>query len=206
MKTRTDIWWGMLLLGLLPLAGLLIDIQSDHLGANPVEAVEIYLGTWALRFLCLSLALTPLRKITSWKWPFLYRRMIGLYTFFYATLHVLTYVVVDHALVWRMMGRDIMESPYIIMGLITYLILLPMAITSTHDWQKRLGIYWKKLHRFIYIGAITAVIHYAWQLKGNLVVPLTYALIVFLLLSFRVIVWARAIGESMIVQCFISVV
>jgi methionine sulfoxide reductase heme-binding subunit len=162
------------------------------LGANPVEAVEIYLGSWTLRFLCLSLAITPLVRSKTWKWLSHYRRMIGLYTFFYATLHVLSYLVLDHALAWRTIGRDIVESPYIIMGLITYLILLPMAITSTLAWQKHLGIYWKKFHRFIYVGSITAVIHYAWQLKGNLVVPLTYALMVFLLLGFRVVVWSRA--------------
>jgi methionine sulfoxide reductase heme-binding subunit len=191
MKAQTHTWWIMFLLGLVPLVWLLLDIEFGRLGANPTEAVEMRLGNWALRFLCLNLAVTPFVKAKSWKWLSRYRRMIGLYTFFYATLHVLSYVALDHALAWRMIGRDIIESPYIIMGLMTYLILLPMAITSTLNWQRQLGGYWKKLHRLIYIGAITAVIHYAWQLKGNLVLPLAYALIISLLLGFRVLVWLR---------------
>jgi methionine sulfoxide reductase heme-binding subunit len=196
MMNKLNVWWIIFLLGLTPLAWLLIDIQFNRLGANPIEAVHIFLGDWTLRFLCLSLTISPLNKMTTWKWPLRYRRMIGLFTFFYATLHLLNYAILDHALAWCMIGMDIIESPFIIMGLITYLILLPMAVTSTKAWQRHLGVYWKKLHRLIYVASITGVIHYVWQLKGNLVQPLTYAFIVALLLGFRVFEWRRVIRRN----------
>lgn len=178
-----------MLLGLTPLIGLAYLLLFDRLGANPIQAIHFYLGDWTLRFLCLSLAISPLRKITTWKWPLGYRRMIGLFTFFYASLHVLNYLWVDHALVWSSIARDIIESPYIIMGVIAYAIVLPMAITSTIAWQKRLGRNWKTLHRFIYLAAITALLHYFWHLKGNLAEPLFYSVILGLLLGFRLLVW-----------------
>lgn len=180
-----------MLLGLAPLFWLFMNIGFDRLGANPIQAIHFYLGDWSLRFLCLSLAINPLLKITDWKWIVSYRRMIGLFTCFYATLHVLNYLAVDHALMWQTIGRDIIESPYIIMGMIAYLIILPMGITSTKAWQKRLGHKWKTLHRFIYLAAVTAVIHYFWHLKGNLAEPLLYALIIAMLLGFRVLLWWR---------------
>lgn len=192
MAMRINLWWVMMLLGLSPLVGLLINILCSRLGANPVQDVHFYLGDWALRFLCLSLSISPLRKITNWKWPLGYRRMIGLFTFFYATLHVLGYLILDHALVWQTIWFDVIQSPYIWLGLITYLIVLPMAITSTNAWQRRLGNYWKKLHRLVYLAAITAIIHYFWQLKGNLAEPLFYAAIIGLLLGFRILLWLRA--------------
>lgn len=192
MAMRINLWWVMMLLGLSPLVGLLINILCSRLGANPVQAVHFYLGDWALRFLCLSLSISPLRKITNWKWPLGYRRMIGLFTFFYATLHVLGYLILDHALAWQTIWFDISQSPYIWLGLITYLVVLPMAITSTNAWQRRLGNYWKKLHRLVYLAAITAIIHYFWQLKGNLAEPLFYAAIIGLLLGFRILLWLRA--------------
>jgi methionine sulfoxide reductase heme-binding subunit len=184
---RFNLWWVMMITGLLPFCGLVLKIALDNLGANPVQAVHYYLGLWSIRFLCLSLAVSPLRKITSWKWPLTYRRMIGLFTFFYTSLHVFSYLVLDHALVWQNIAQDMLESPYIFMGLCAYMIILPMAITSTKAWQKRLGSNWKKLHRFVYLAGVTAVIHYFWQLKGNLAEPLLYSLIVALLLGFRVV-------------------
>jgi methionine sulfoxide reductase heme-binding subunit len=190
MKTVAA-WWMMLVLGSVPLLGLLYKIAFNHLGANPVESVHIYLGDWTLRLLCLSLAITPLKTTDTWKWLLSYRRMIGLYTFFYATLHVLSYLILDHALVWSMIWLDIKESSFIAMGLLAYLIITAMAITSTKLWQRRLRIHWKRLHRLVYFAAVAAVLHYAWQLKGNLAEPLMYALIVGLLLGFRVVVWWR---------------
>lgn len=183
--------WLIFGLGLLPLFGLAINIYLDNLGAEPIEAIHAYLGKWTLRWLCLSLALTPVRKITRWQWPATYRRMIGLYTFFYASLHVLNYLWVDQALVWSAILQDIIESPYIIMGIVAYSILLLMALTSTKAWQKRLGHFWKKLHRLLYWAAPAAVVHYFWQLKGNLAEPLLYATLVALLLGFRVVLWWR---------------
>lgn len=181
----------MMLLGLTPLFWLFINIALERLGANPIQAIHFYLGDWTLRFLCLSLAIGPLIKITDWKWILSYRRMIGLFTCLYGSLHVLNYLWVDHALVWRSIWLDIIESPYIIMGLIAYLIIFAMGITSTKSWQKRLGRNWKRLHRCIYLASITAVIHYFWHLKGNLAEPLLYALIISMLLGFRIMLWWR---------------
>lgn len=192
MMNRINDWRLFFLLGLLPLALLLMDIQLNRLGSNPIEAVHIRLGDWTLRFLCLSLSISPLRKVTDWKWPVRDRRMIGLFTCFYACLHVLSYLVLDHALAWKLIYWDVIESPYILVGLIAFVIVLLMGITSTKAWQKRLGGKWKKLHKLIYYAAIAALIHYVWQLKGNLAEPLMYGVIITVLLGFRVIVRLRA--------------
>lgn len=180
-------WWLMLLAGLIPLWVLCYDAATEQLGANPIQALHIRLGDFALRFLCLSLLLTPLKQICNWRWALRYRRMIGLYAFFYASLHVLVYVGLDHGFNWRQIVLDVSESPYVIAGLIAFLCLLPLAITSTRAWQKRLGSDWKRLHRLIYLAAIAAIMHYFWMLKGNLVEPLFYALIIGLLLAFRAV-------------------
>lgn len=176
---------------LIPLLWLFIDIAFDNLGSNPIQALHIRLGDWSLRFLCITLAITPIQTITKWRGMADYRQLFGLYAFFYATLHVLAYLLVDHALVWRMIGIDIIESPYIWFGVLAYIIVYLLALTSPKWAKKRLGKNWKKLHRFIYLAAVTAIIHYFWQLKGNLAEPLFYSIIVFLLLGFRVLVWAK---------------
>ncbi|MGZ4954505.1 MAG: sulfite oxidase heme-binding subunit YedZ [Methylobacter sp.] len=176
---------------LIPLLWLFIDISFDNLGANPVQALHIRLGDWSLRFLCLTLAITPIQTITKWRGMADYRQLLGLYAFFYATLHLLAYLLIDHALVWRMIGIDIIESSYIWFGMLAYIIVLLLALTSPKWAKKRIGKNWKKLHRFIYIAAVAAVTHYFWQLKGNLAEPLFYSIIIFLLLGFRVLVWVK---------------
>ncbi len=177
--------------GLIPLLWLLVDIAFDNLGSNPIQALHIRLGDWSLRFLCLTLAVTPVQTLTKWRGMADYRQLLGLYAFFYASLHVLAYLWMDHALMWRMIGVDIIESPYIWLGLLTYLIVFLLALTSPKWAKKRMGKNWKKLHRFIYLAAVAAIIHYFWQLKGNLAEPLFYSIIVFLLLFFRVSVWVK---------------
>lgn len=179
--------------GLIPLAWLAVDITNNQLGANPIQALHIRLGDWALRFLWLTLAITPLQTITKWRGMTEYRQLFGLYTFFYATLHLLVYLVVDQGLMWRMIGIDIIESPYIWFGVIAYIIVLALAISSPKWAKKWLGKNWKKLHRYIYIAAGAAMIHYFWQLKGNLAEPLFYLLLIFLLLGFRVLVWLKKV-------------
>jgi len=176
---------------LIPLLWLLADIVFDNLGANPIQALHIRLGDWALRFLCITLVITPLQTMTKWRGMADYRQLFGLYAFFYATLHVLAYLLIDHALVWHMIGTDIIESPYIWFGVLAYVIVFLLALTSPKWAKKRMGKNWKKLHRFIYLAAVAAVIHYFWQLKGNLAEPLFYSIIVFLLLSFRVLAWVK---------------
>ncbi len=172
----------------LPLLWLLIDILLGNLGSNPIQALHIRLGDWALRFLCVTLAITPIQTITNWRGMANYRRMFGLFSFGYASLHVLVYLSVDQFFVWQVIAVDIIESPYIWFGILAYLIILALALTTTKKSQRRMGKYWKKLHRLIYLAAGAVIIHYFWQLKGNLAEPLFYALIITLLLVFRVLV------------------
>lgn len=176
---------------LIPLLWLSIDIAFDNLGANPVQALHIRLGDWSLRFLCLTLAVTPVQIITKWRGLSDYRQILGLYAFFYGTLHVLAYLLIDHGLIWHMISIDIIESPYIWLGLLAYIIVLLLALTSSKWAKKRMGKNWKRLHRLIYIAAIAAVMHYFWQLKGNLAEPFFYSIIAFFLLGFRILVWVK---------------
>ncbi|MDI1231488.1 MAG: sulfoxide reductase heme-binding subunit YedZ [Methylobacter sp.] len=176
---------------LIPLLWILIDIAFNNLGSNPIQALHIRLGDWSLRFLWLTLAVTPIQTMTKWRGMANYRQLLGLYAFFYATLHVLTYLLVDHSLIWRIIGIDIIESTYIWFGVLAYIIVFLLALSSPKWAKKRMGKTWKKLHRFIYIAAVAAIIHYYWQLKGNLAEPLFYLIIVVLLLGFRLAVWFK---------------
>jgi sulfoxide reductase heme-binding subunit YedZ len=146
------------------------------------------LGDWALRFLCITLLITPIQTITSWRGMSDFRRMFGLFTFVYASLHLLAYLIVDHYFAWRMIGIDIWESTYIWFGVIAYVIIFLLAITTPKWSQRYMGKMWKKLHRYIYLASALAVIHFFWQLKGNLAEPVLYAVIVALLLIFRLLV------------------
>ncbi|MGY6274558.1 sulfite oxidase heme-binding subunit YedZ [Methylomonas sp. MgM2] len=176
---------------LLPLMWLLFDIWNNRLGSNPIQEIHIRLGDWALRFLWITLAVTPVQAMTKWRGMADYRQMFGLFAFFYATLHLLAYLFVDHAGEWSLIGIDILESTYIWFGVIAYIILLSLAITSPNSLKKRMGKNWKKLHRFIYYAAAAAIIHYFWQLKGNLFQPLFYLTLIVILLGFRIVVGIR---------------
>lgn len=175
------------IVSLTPFILLLNDTIRDQLGANPIEALHFRLGDWALRFICISLALRPLKILTGQNWPLQYRRMIGLFTFFYASLHLLVYVILDQSLSWEQIKDEIPKSPYILVGLFAYSLLLPLALTSTKKMQRRLGKSWKKLHRLIYVIAVVAVIHYFWLVKLDYSEPTIYALIVLLLLGIRIV-------------------
>ncbi|MEI7795830.1 MAG: protein-methionine-sulfoxide reductase heme-binding subunit MsrQ [Methylococcaceae bacterium] len=185
---------------LIPLLWLCFDIAFDNLGSNPIQALHIRLGDWSWRFLCITLAITPIQTMTKWRGMTDYRQMFGLYAFFYATLHLLTYLVVDNNLMWSIIGTDIIESPYIWFGVVAYLIVFSLAITSPKWAMKRMGKSWKKLHRLVYVAAIAAIIHYFWQLKGNLAEPLLYLIIIFFLLGFRVLagLTSRQLNKMMI--------
>lgn len=192
MVFRFNNLWSLTIVAcLIPLLWLLIDIAFDNLGSNPIQALHIRLGDWSLRFLWLTLAITPIQTITKWRGMTDYRQMLGLYAFFYATLHLLVYLLVDHYLQWRIIGIDIVESPYIWFGTLAYIIVFLLAVSSPKWAKKRMGKTWKKLHRYIYIAAVAAIIHYYWQLKGNLAEPLFYLIIVVLLLGFRIAVWLK---------------
>jgi sulfoxide reductase heme-binding subunit YedZ len=176
---------------LIPLLALIFDINFNRLGADPVQAMHIRLGDWSMRFLWLTLVITPVQTFTKWQRMAVYRQMLGLYAFFYASLHVMTYLSVDHGFMWQLIGIDILESSYIWFGLIAYFIILLLAVSSPKSGKKRMGKNWKKLHQFIYIAAIAVIIHYYWQLKGNLAEPLFYLIIIILLLGFRIAVWFK---------------
>ena len=156
------------------------------LGANPITELEIQTGLWALRFLAITLAVTPLREVSGIGLLAKYRRMFGLFTFFYACLHVSIWVVVDWFFDWRAMAGEIVKHKYILVGMATFLMLLPLAITSTTGWVRRLGgRRWARLHRLVYLAAIGGTVHYLWAVKKDTLFPLTYLAIFLLLLGYR---------------------
>jgi len=161
----------------LPLVLIIFDLVFNNLGANPIQALHIRLGDWSLRFLWITLAITPIQTISGWRGMADYRQLFGLCSFGYASLHLLVYLWVDHAWAWRMIWDDIVESSYIWYGIACYLILLVLAISSPTYGKRKLGKNWKKVHRFIYPASVFGIIHYFWQLKGNLAEPLFYSLI-----------------------------
>ncbi|MGZ5622904.1 MAG: sulfite oxidase heme-binding subunit YedZ [Methylobacter sp.] len=182
---------GVFLLSLLPFLLLVNEGINGRLGANPIETLHFGFGDWALRFLCISLALTPIKIITGQNKFVRFKRMMGLYAFFYASLHLLVFIVLDLSLSWEAFKDEVPKSPYILMGLLTYLLLLPLAVTSTNKMQKRLGRNWGKLHRLVYLAGITAVVHYLWLVKKDTTEPLIYAVVISVLLAIRVIAYYR---------------
>ena len=181
---------------LLPLLWFIVAALGDALGANPIEAIVRGLGDWALRLLLLTLAVTPLRRLSGWGWIGQLRRMLGLYAFFYAMLHVLAYVVLDQFFDWTALGHDILERPFITVGMVAFLILLALAVTSAKRLVKRLGgTRWKRLHSLIYPAAIAAVLHYAMMVKADLRNPLIYTALLALLLGCRV--WHRLLYKPL---------
>jgi sulfoxide reductase heme-binding subunit YedZ len=178
--------------GLLPLAVLLWRAIGGDLGANPIEAVTLFTGRWALRLLLVTLAISPLRRLTGWHRLIGFRRMLGLFAFFYAALHFTIYLVIDQFFDWETIADDITKRPFITAGFAAFVLLIPLAVTSTQGWIRRLGRRWQQLHRLIYAGAILAVIHFIWKVKSDLRDPLWYASILGLLLGFRVVWWIAA--------------
>ncbi|MFZ5613446.1 MAG: sulfite oxidase heme-binding subunit YedZ [Pseudomonadota bacterium] len=192
------IFWlklGAFTASLVPLAQLVVDFYADQLGANPIEAITHSTGDWTLIFLLLSLTATPLRRLSGWQWPMKLRRMLGLYAFFYACLHFTTYVWLDQFFDWRSILADIPERPFITAGFLSFVLLIPLAATSTTGMIRRLGKRWVRLHRLVYASAIGGVLHYLWLVKADLAQPLLYAAILGMLLGFRLLRhWKGAAG------------
>lgn len=159
---------------------------SGALGADPVAAVEHHLGIWALRMLLLTLAITPLRQLTGLASLLKFRRMLGLYAFFYATAHFAAYLVLDLRGYWALIFEEIAKRPYITVGFLAWLLLLPLALTSTRAAMRRLGRTWGRLHRLVYPIAILAVLHFWWVVKSDIREPLLYAGILAVLLGWRI--------------------
>jgi methionine sulfoxide reductase heme-binding subunit len=182
---------------LLPLARLGWKGYTANLGANPIEVITHSTGDWILIFLLITLGFTPLRKLTGQLWLIRFRRMFGLFAFFYACLHFLTYIWLDKFFDVHEMLADIAKRRFITMGLTAFVLLIPLAITSTAGWIRRLGgRRWNLLHRLVYVSAVAGVIHYLWLVKADIRKPLQYAAILFLLLAYRVIVWAAAVFKG----------
>ncbi|GAB4467148.1 MAG: protein-methionine-sulfoxide reductase heme-binding subunit MsrQ [Burkholderiaceae bacterium] len=181
-------------LALVPLARLVWLAATDGLGANPVEFVVRSLGTWALVSLCVTLAVTPLRWATGWAWVLRLRRMFGLFTFFYATLHFLAVAGIDLGFDWAAIVKDIAKRPFITVGFAAFVLLIPLAATSTNAMVRRLGgRNWQRLHRLVYAIALLAIVHYWWHKAGknDFAQPTVYAVIVGLLLGVRLVRWLK---------------
>lgn len=171
---------------LLPACWLVYGVFNGLLGANPIEAVLRDLGDWALRFLLLGLAISPVRRIMGWAWVMRYRRMIGLFAFFYAFMHLSIYIGVDHFFDWPTIWKDIVKRPYITIGMAAILALLPLAVTSPKIMVRKLGgARWKALHKLVYPIAIAGVVHFFLLVKADIREPLIYAAILAFLLGER---------------------
>jgi len=181
---------------LLPLARLFFLGFNAGLGANPVEFVIRSLGTWTLVALVVTLSITPMRLATGWAWPLRLRRMFGLFAFFYAVLHFSAYLWLDQWFDVAAIWKDVLKRPYITVGAMTLMLLVPLAITSSNGWVRRLGgRNWQRLHRLVYVVAGLAVLHFWWQraAKNDFSEPLAYAIVIGLLLGVRLLrsVWQR---------------
>jgi methionine sulfoxide reductase heme-binding subunit len=174
---------------LLPLATLVWRTLEGDLGANPIEAVTLATGRWTLRLLLVTLAITPIRRVTGWNRLIAIRRMLGLFAFFYATLHFTIYLAIDQFFDWETIVEDVTKRPFITAGFAAFVLLIPLAATSTKGWIRRLGRRWQQLHRLIYVSAILAVIHFIWKVKSDLRDPLFYATILAILLVARAGYW-----------------
>ncbi len=185
-KIRWLIKPGIFLLALLPLAFLLFRAARSDLGANPIETINRFTGLWTLRFLLITLAVTPLRRIFSWNVLLRFRRMLGLFAFFYACLHFLSYAWLDQFFILPEIFKDVVKRPYITVGFACFLLLIPLAQTSTNGMVRRLGAKrWQQLHRLVYLIGIGGIVHFLWLVKSDLSEPLMYGAILSLLLGFR---------------------
>jgi len=187
-------WWLVFLLGLAPFGWISWQVLFDpfSLGADPAKTIVLFTGIWTLRWLWLTLAVTPVRKLFRWGWPMRYRRMWGLYCWFYATLHLMSFVA--FILGWRMdlLTQELAERPYIIVGFTAFLLLAPLGFTSTKKMQRRLGKRWLQLHKLVYLIAILAMVHFIWLVRSSWLEVSIYGVILMLLLGYRLRQWSRS--------------
>ncbi len=179
------------LAGLLPLFWVCWRAWQQNLTANPIEYITHFTGDWTIRFLVFTLAVTPLRKLLGLPDLIRFRRMIGLYAFFYGTLHFITYIWLDKFFDLSEMAKDVAKRPYITAGFTAFVLMIPLAVTSTAGWIRRIGgKRWQMLHRLVYMSAIAGVIHYYWLVKSDVRLPAMYGAFVAVLLGYRAILWA----------------
>lgn len=178
---------GAFIAALGPAVYLAYGVAAGTLGANPIDVVTDETGTWTLRFLVLTLLVTPLRTWTGWNALIRFRRMLGLFAFFYGTLHFLTYLVLDQFFAIDAIAADILKRPFITIGFAAFLLMVPLAVTSTAGWIRRLGgRRWRLLHRLVYLSAMGGVVHYWWLVKSDISRPARYAVVVAVLLLARI--------------------
>ncbi len=171
---------------LIPAALLALDFVADDLGANPIEEITHRTGRWGLRFLLMTLAVTPLRLLSGWSQLIVFRRMLGLFAFFYVLLHFSTYLVLDQFFYIAGIVEDVAKRPYITVGFTSFVLLIPLAVTSTNGWVKRLGgKRWSALHKLAYVAATGGVLHFLWLVKADTRAPVIYGSILVLLLGIR---------------------
>ena len=195
MKYFTQIRVIVFLLCLVPLLRLVWGAYYDNLGANPIEVITRSTGTWTLVFLLITLCVSPLRKLAGLHWLIKLRRMFGLYAFFYICLHFATYVWLDQFFDGMEIIRDVLKRPFIAVGFLSFILLIPLALTSTRGMIRRLGgKRWQQLHRLIYLSAIGGVIHYLWLIKADLQQPLIYTAVLMVLLGYRVALVLKSKG------------
>jgi sulfoxide reductase heme-binding subunit YedZ len=176
-------------LALIPFGSLAWRLYRAELGVNPAETLQLETGIWTLRFLVLTLAVTPLRRVTGWNRVIQYRRMLGLFAFFYGTLHFFSYLVLDQYFSLEGMLADVRKRPFITAGFVSFVAMVPLAVTSTKGWIRRLGRRWQIVHRLVYLAGAAGAVHYLWKVKVAAGSPVYYAVIVGCLLAFR-IVWS----------------
>jgi sulfoxide reductase heme-binding subunit YedZ len=188
----TRVWKPVVFVAALaPALGLVYALFTGGLGVNPAETLQLSTGLWTFRFLLAALAITPVRRITGWNRIIQFRRMLGLFTFFYATLHVLTWIVLDHYFAWDEAAADIVKRPFITAGMVAFTLMIPLALTSTKGWIRRLGRRWQLLHRLIYVSGLAAALHFIWKGKVVYGEPVYYAAALVGLLGFRVVMTVR---------------
>lgn len=173
-------------LALVPLALLVFKVVTGRTSANPAEDILLTTGIWAFRFLLVTLAVTPIRRLTGWNRVIQFRRMLGLFAFFYASVHLLSYLAFDRLFKFDEILADIAKRPFITAGMTAYALMVPLALTSTKGWIRRLGRRWQTLHRLIYFSGLAAALHFIWKVKVAVGEPVYYAAILAGLLVFRV--------------------
>ena len=171
---------------LIPFGQLLYRSYTSDLGANPIETITKFTGSWALFILLATLSVTPLRKITGWNDLIKFRRMLGLFAFFYALLHFSTFLVLDHFFDFARIAKDILKRPYVTVGFSALMLMIPLALTSNSAMIRRLGKRWQQLHYLVYVIGVLGVIHFYWLVKSDITRPAQYGLVLALLLGWRV--------------------
>ena len=177
-----------------PIGIIISNIYYNDLGAEPVKKIMNHFGEWTLIFICLTLSMSPLKRITNLSFWIKFRRMLGLFVFFYATIHLLTYVGLDYRFDWEPIINDVLKKKYIFIGFSAWLLLIPLAITSSQKMIKLLKNNWKRLHRLIYIIAIFGSLHYIWLSKTIFFKPLVYLVIILVLLALRIKIKKRNVN------------